>query len=49
MAIEIREADDVDTPAVEGRLVYPDVGWRLDLVGLRDPDVAEIEEELGQD
>ena len=26
-----------------GRLVYPDVWWRLDLVGLRDPDLAEIE------
>ncbi|MCY4726118.1 N-acetyltransferase [Nocardioides sp. STR2] len=29
-----------------GRLVYPDVWWRLDLVGLRDPDLAEIEEAL---
>lgn len=31
-----------------GRLVYPDVWWRLDLVGLRDPDLAEIEAALGQ-
>jgi putative acetyltransferase len=36
-------------PWMTGRLVYPDVWWRLDLVGLRDPDLAEIEETLGQD
>jgi putative acetyltransferase len=29
-----------------GRLVYPDVWWRLDLVGLRDPDLAEVEKHL---
>jgi putative acetyltransferase len=34
-------------PWMTGRLVYPDVWWRLDLVGLRDPDLAEIEEALG--
>ena len=26
-----------------GRLVYPDVWWRLDLVGLRDPLLAQVE------
>ena len=30
-------------PWMTGRLVYPDVWWRLDLVGLRDPELAEIE------
>ncbi len=34
-------------PWMTGRLVYPDVWWRLDLVGLRDPDLAEIEQALG--
>ena len=34
-------------PWMTGRLVYPDVWWRLDLVGLRDPDLAEIEKALG--
>ena len=29
-----------------GRLVYPDAWWRLDLVGLRDPDLAAVEEAL---
>ena len=29
-----------------GRLVYPDVWWRLDLVGLRDPALAEVESAL---
>jgi putative acetyltransferase len=29
-----------------GRLVYPDVWWRHDAAGLRDPRLAEIEEEL---
>jgi putative acetyltransferase len=33
-------------PWMTGRLVYPDVWWRLDLVGLRDPDLAEIEASL---
>lgn len=33
-------------PWMTGRLVYPDVWWRLDLVGLRDPDLAEIEKNL---
>jgi putative acetyltransferase len=36
-------------PWMTGRLVYPDVWWRLDLVGLRDPDLAEIEQALAQD
>ena len=35
-------------PWMTGRLVYPDVWWRLDLVGLRDPDLAEIEEAIDQ-
>lgn len=30
-----------------GRLVYPDVWWRHDAVGLRDPDLAELEERFG--
>jgi putative acetyltransferase len=30
-------------PWMTGRLVYPDVWWRLDLVGLRDPLLAQIE------
>lgn len=30
-------------PWMTGRLVYPDVWWRLDLVGLRDPLLAELE------
>lgn len=34
-------------PWMTGRLVYPDAWWRLDLVGLRDPDLAEIEAALG--
>lgn len=34
-------------PWMTGRLVYPDAWWRLDLVGLRDPDLAAIEEALG--
>lgn len=36
-------------PWMTGRLVYPDVWWRLDLVGLRDPDLAAIERTLGLD
>lgn len=36
------------SPWMTGRLVYPDVWWRLDLVGLRDPDLAEIEASLAQ-
>lgn len=35
-------------PWMTGRLVYPDVWWRLDLVGLRDPDLAAIEEALAR-
>lgn len=31
-------------PWMTGRLVYPDVWWRLDLVGLRDPLLARVEE-----
>lgn len=30
-----------------GRLVYPDVWWRHDAAGLRDPRLAELEELLG--
>jgi putative acetyltransferase len=29
-----------------GQLVYPDIWWRYDAVGLRDPMLAEIEKEL---
>ncbi len=29
-----------------GRVVYPDVWWRYDAAGLRDPELARIEEEL---
>ncbi|PKH41430.1 putative acetyltransferase [Nocardioides alpinus] len=36
-------------PWMTGRLVYPDVWWRYDLVGLRDPDLAEVESALGTD
>lgn len=36
-------------PWMTGRLVYPDVWWRLDLVGLRDPDLAAIEAALGRE
>lgn len=31
-----------------GRLVYPDLWWRHDAAGLRDPDLAELEELLGR-
>ncbi len=30
-----------------GRVVYPEVWWRHDSTGLRDPDLAEVEEALG--
>ena len=30
-----------------GRVVYPEVWWRHDSTGLRDPDLAEIEAALG--
>ena len=30
-----------------GRVVYPEVWWRHDLTGLRDPDLAEVEAALG--
>ncbi|MCF6377636.1 GNAT family N-acetyltransferase [Nocardioides KLBMP 9356] len=30
-----------------GRIVYPDVWWRHDCAGLRDPDLAAVEEALG--
>lgn len=33
-------------PWMTGRLVYPDAWWRLDLVGLRDPELREIEATL---
>ena len=33
-------------PWMTGRLVYPDVWWRLDLVGLRDPELAAVEAAL---
>lgn len=31
-----------------GRLVYPDVWWRHDAAGLRDPVLAELEQVLGR-
>jgi putative acetyltransferase len=31
---------------MRGRLIYPDVWWRHDAAGLRDPELAEIEELL---
>ena len=31
---------------MSGRLIYPDVWWRHDAAGLRDPELAEIEELL---
>jgi putative acetyltransferase len=31
---------------MSGRLIYPDVWWRHDKAGLRDPELAEIEELL---
>ena len=34
---------DAHEPWMTGRLVYPDVWWRLDLVGLRDPLLADVE------
>ncbi|QSF59276.1 GNAT family N-acetyltransferase [Nocardioides sp. zg-1228] len=34
-------------PWMTGRLVYPDAWWRLDLVGLRDPELGEVERALG--
>jgi putative acetyltransferase len=34
---------DAHEPWMIGRLVYPDAWWRLDLVGLRDPLLAEVE------
>ncbi len=30
-----------------GRLIYPEAWWRLDLAGLRDPELAEAEARLG--
>ena len=30
-----------------GRVVYPEVWWRHDSTGLRDPDLAEVEAALG--
>ena len=30
-----------------GRLVYRDVWWQHDSAGLRDPDLAELEERFG--
>lgn len=35
-------------PWMTGRLVYPDVWWRLDLVGLRDPVLAQVEAASGR-
>ena len=35
-------------PWMSGRLVYPDVWWRHDAAGLRDPGLAELEELLGR-
>ncbi len=31
-----------------GRVVYPDVWWRHDAAGLRDPDLASLEDLLGR-
>ncbi len=33
--------------SMTGRVVYPDVWWRHDSTGLRDPDLAEVEAALG--
>ena len=38
---------DAHEPWMTGGLVYPDVWWRLDLVGLRDPLLAKLEAALG--
>ena len=35
---------DAHEPWMTGRLVYPDVWWRLDLVGLRDPLLRQLED-----
>lgn len=37
---------DADEPWMRGRVVVPDVWWRHDRVGLRDPVLAEIEARL---
>ncbi|GAB3294064.1 GNAT family N-acetyltransferase [Epidermidibacterium keratini] len=34
-------------PWMSGRVIYPDVWWRHDAAGLRDPQLAEIEQALG--
>lgn len=51
----VRPSDRIPSPACQvrllrdhqkwmtGRIVYPDTWWRHDLVGLRDPQLAEIE------
>jgi putative acetyltransferase len=39
---------DAWEPWMTGRLVYPDVWWRHDAAGLRDPDLADLEERLGR-
>lgn len=39
---------DAHEPWMTGRLVYPDAWWRLDLVGLRDPLLADVEAALGE-
>ena len=39
---------DAHEPWMTGRLVYPDVWWRHDGAGLRDPALAELEELLGR-
>ena len=35
---------DAHEPWMTGRLVYPDVWWQLDLVGLRDPLLRQLED-----
>lgn len=35
-------------PWMTGRVVYPDVWWRHDAAGLRDPDLASLEDLLGR-
>lgn len=37
---------DAHEPWMTGQLIYPDVWWRYDAAGLRDPGLAEIEEQL---
>ena len=38
---------DGHRPWMSGRVIYPDVWWRHDAAGLRDPELSRIEEALG--